>query len=234
VAASEQLIAAVGSLRGAPAADRLCVACVEMLDIDAAAISLVFEGANTGTFGASDPTARVYGEVQFTLGEGPCLDSVTMRRAIAATELAAEPRWPAYTPNMLAHGICSVYALPVVVGGQYVGALDIFRKRPGRLSAAEMSGVLMAAELAQMPLLDLLDADLQSGCTNPDSDMWTELGVLTRSEVNQATGMLVAQLGISPVEALVRLRAHAYATGGSASDTARDILDRRVRLELDG
>ena len=33
--------------------------------------------------------------------------------------------------------------------------------------------------------------------------------------------------------ALVRLRAHAFATGRSATDVARDILDRRLRLQAD-
>ena len=45
--------------------------------------------------------------------------------------------------------------------------------------------------------------------------------------------MLVAQLGIEPAEALLRLRAHAYATGRAATDVARDILERRLRLETD-
>jgi hypothetical protein len=45
--------------------------------------------------------------------------------------------------------------------------------------------------------------------------------------------MLVAQLGVEPAEALVRLRAQAYATNRSATEVARDILDRRLRLEAD-
>ena len=45
--------------------------------------------------------------------------------------------------------------------------------------------------------------------------------------------MLVAQLEVEPAEALVRLRAHAVATGRSATDLACDILDRRLRLQAD-
>jgi hypothetical protein len=45
--------------------------------------------------------------------------------------------------------------------------------------------------------------------------------------------MLVAQLGVEPAEALVRLRAYAYSTGRSATDVARDILDRRLKLAAD-
>ena len=42
-------------------------------------------------------------------------------------------RWPAYGPAMLAHQIRGVYAMPVVVAGEFVGALDLFRAHPGLL-----------------------------------------------------------------------------------------------------
>ncbi len=82
-------------------------------------------------------------------------------------------------------------------------------------------------------MLDLLDADLLAAVNDPGSNAWAELHDLSRAEVSQATGMLVAQLGVEPAEALVRLRAHAYATGRSSTDVARDILDRRLKLEAD-
>jgi hypothetical protein len=88
----------------------------------------------------------------------------------------------------------------------------------------------VAAELAEMPILDLADADLQAAVADPDSNSWTELSALTRTEVNQATGMLVAQLNVKPAQALMRLRAHAYATDRTPTDVARDILARRLRL----
>jgi hypothetical protein len=72
---------------------------------------------------------------------------------------------------------------------------------------------------------------LFAAVNEPDSDAWAELNTLSRAEVSQATGMLVAQLGVEPAEALLRLRAHAYATGRSSTDVARDILERRLRLD---
>ena len=128
MAIHEQLLAAVGDRRGVGAADRLCEACVVLFGVDAAAISLVFDGTNVGTLGASGVSARVYDELQFTLGEGPCLDSVAHRAPVVVVDLADPDvvRWPAYGPAMLAHQIRGVYAMPVVVAGQYVGALDLF------------------------------------------------------------------------------------------------------------
>lgn len=235
MAMRERLLTAVDGYRGVAAADRLCAACAVLLEMDAAAISLIFDGAPTGTLGSSSALARTYDELQFTLGEGPCLDSISGRIPVLAVDLAdpADRRWPAFGPALLAHRIRGVYAIPVVIAGEYVGALDLFRRAPGRLEGEHLSGAIVAAELASVPLLDLLDADLQAAVADPNSNAWAEFNALSRTEVSQATGMLVAQLDVEPAEALVRLRAHAYATGRNATDVARDILAHRLKLDSD-
>jgi hypothetical protein len=235
VAIHELLLDAVDGRRGVDAADRLCEACVMLFDIDAAAISLVFDGANSGTLGSSSEPARMYDELQFLLGEGPCLESVARRAPVVVVDLANpdDQRWPVYAPAMLDFQVRGVYAMPVVVAGEYVGALDFFRTQPGVLAGEQFSGAIVAAELAGIPMLDLLDGDMQAAAGDPKSNAWAELNALSRAEVSQATGMVVAQLEVEPAEALVRLRAHAYSTGRSATDVARDILDRRLRLDAD-
>jgi hypothetical protein len=87
----DQLTAAVGGDRGSKAADRLCAACVELFDVEGAALSLVLDGAPTGTLGASGSTARLYDELQFTYGEGLCLDTVTLKAPVMVIDLA-DPR----------------------------------------------------------------------------------------------------------------------------------------------
>jgi hypothetical protein len=233
VSIAEQLLAAVGDRRGVWAADGLCRACVGLFGVDAAAISLVIDGTSAGTLGASGASARIYDELQFTLGEGPCLDTVAHRAPMLVADLAdpAEVRWPAYGPAMLAHHIRGVYAVPVVVAGDCIGALELFCSDPAMLASEQLAGALTAAELAQLPLLDLLGKGLLAAVTDPDDDAWAELNTLCRAEVSQATGMLVAQLAVGPAEALVRLRGHAYATGSSATDVARDILAHRLHLD---
>ena len=231
----EQLLAAVSGERKQQAADSLCRACVTLLDVDAAAISLVFDGTNSATLGTSGAPARLYDELQFTLGEGPCLESVALRAPVLVGDLAdpKEARWPAYGAAMLAYRIRGVYAMPVLVAGEYVGALDLFCAEPGPLGTEQLAGAISAAELAAIPVLDLMGADLQAAVSDPSSNAWAELNALSRVEVSQATGMLMAQLEIDAAEALVRLRAHAYATDRSAIDVARDILDLRLQLEDD-
>ena len=150
----------------------------------------------------------------------------------ASRDLAepGETRWPGYGPAMLAYRIRGVYAMPVVLAGQYVGALDLYRTRPSVLDPETLAGAMIAAELAEMPLLDLVADDLHS-VVSAETDAWAELAALTRVEVSQATGMLMEQLNVEAADALVRLRAHAYATNRSATEVAKDILVHGLRLE---
>jgi len=50
----------------------------------------------------------------------------------------------------------------------------------------------------------------------------------SRAEIHQATGMITIQLGLSLADALLRLRAHAYATGRTVSAIAADVVNRRM------
>lgn len=220
---------------GLTSADRLCHACVELLDVDGAAISLIHGGSSQGTFGSSGEISRRLDELQFTLGEGPCLDSVRQARPVLVPDFRtpAAQGWPAFAGAAQDLGVRAVFALPVAVARSWVGALDLFRNTPGPLSADALSGGLWAAELAALPLLDLMTATVDWSAAAEGGDGWSELASLERVEVYQATGMVMGQLGVGPTEALVRLRAHAFAQSRSVSDVAWDIVERRLSLPPD-
>lgn len=74
--------------RGLSAANRLCGACVELLAVDGAAISILHDGATRGTFGSSGEWSRRLDELQFTTGEGPCIDAVSEGRAVLVANLS--------------------------------------------------------------------------------------------------------------------------------------------------
>lgn len=218
---------------GLSAADRLCHACVSLLNVDGAAVSVMRDGTTQGTFGSSGALSRRLDEFQFTFGEGPCLESVRLARPILVADLrqTGEHSWPAYAPAVLEEGIRAVYALPVPVGAAYVGALDLFRGDPGPLAADDLMGGLLAAEFAAIPLRDLMNAPVDWLAHGEQG--WDQLASLERIEVYQATGMIMGQLGVDATEALARLRARAFAAGLTASEIAWQIVDRRLRLDHD-
>lgn len=227
--------ALVGPGRGREAADRLCGACVDLLGVDGAALSVIYDGAITRSLGASSLVSRELDELQFTFGEGPCIDAVSSAAPVLVPDLndPALQRWPGFARAATQHGIQAVFALPVAVASLPIGALDLYRTRTGDLGAATLSGGLIAAELAALPLLDLMSMDLDAGVSDEHSDAWEQLSSLTRLEVYQAAGVVIAQLGVSASEALVRLRAYAFAHNRTTSEVAFDIIEHRLRLPDD-
>ena len=215
------------------AADLLCHACVELLEVDGASVSLTHEGSTQGTFGSSGDMSRQLDELQFTFGEGPCLDAVRQGSPILVADLddPAEDRWPAFAGALLRSGINAVFALPVTIASQQIGALDLFRRRPGQLSGTALTGGMLAAELAALPLMDLMSSDFDWDVAAAGGDGWDQLASLSRVEVYQATGMLIGALDVGPAEALVRLRARAFAEGTTAVETAWAIVEGRLSLE---
>ena len=216
-------------------ADRLCEACVEELDVDGAAISFIHGGSTRGTFGSSGELSRSLDELQFTFGEGPCLDAVRTGQPVLVPDLddPVELRWPALLGAVRRSGVRAMFAMPVSVATSRVGALDLFRNQCGPLGRRELHGAMIAADLAALPLLDMItdagdwDADKEMG------DPWPEIASLERVEVYQATGMIMAQLGVDATEALVRLRAYGAARDLSLTEVAWAVIERRLRFDAD-
>jgi hypothetical protein len=189
-----------------------------------------------GTFGSSGPLSRTLDELQFTFGEGPCVDAVVLGRPVLVDDLddVGEQRWPGLTGALLDHGVRAVFALPVAVSAACVGALDLYRQRIGPLGVPALSGGMWAARLATRPLLDLMASDLDWRAAVESESGWDQLASLERVEVYQATGFLVGALDVTPAEALVRLRAYAIGHSLPISDVANAVLDRRLLPSADG
>lgn len=224
----------VAGERGAPAADRLCVACLPLLGVDAAAISLIDEGESRGTFGASDAAARLLDSLQFTAGEGPCLEAAGTMVPVLVSDLHAqdEPRWPAFKDAAERAGVRAVFAVPIRVGKIGLGALDLFRSVPGPMSSTQLHDALIVADGAAQILLDLVDESSTTAERGDPLAQWAQVASLSRVEVYQATGMIMAQLNLSPAAALVRLRAYAFANELTASEVAQLITSRHLRMEV--
>jgi GAF domain-containing protein len=207
---------------------RLCVAAVPALAASGAGLSVMAENEVRGLSTASDPAAERIEDLQFVLGEGPCIDAFANRRPVLVPDLSDEPmsRWPGYTPAVRDAGVRAVFAFPLQVGAGRLGVLDVFRARPGPLSAEELRQALAFAEVAVTTLLDG-----QSAAPPGTAAAGLEQAMDSRAELFQAQGMIMVQLGISISDALARMRAYAYAKNRPLADVARDIVARRLSFD---
>lgn len=218
---------------GEPAAtlpDRLCVECLSALPVSGVGVALMTADGPSGVvLAATDERARQLEELQFSLGEGPCVEASHRARPVLEPDLlAAGPaRWPAFGMAVLEAGIRAIFALPLQVDAIRVGVLDLYRDTPGRLTSLALADAMAFADAATVLVLHLQHKHGDSGAGHS-----ALLGPIdSRAVVHQASGMIAVQLSVGLAEALLRLRAYAYATARAVSDVAADVVSRRLRFD---
>ena len=228
-----QILSAVAE---APSADgglahRLVTACAAALPITGVGLVLMADTGPAGTVAVTDGPAATLEELQFTLGEGPCLVAIETGRPVLLADLArsGSGRWPGFSAGALEAGIRAVFAFPLQVGGIRVGVLDLYRDETGVLSADELAEALSFADAATAVLLHL-----QSQTSSDGVGGVTAIPVIEdRAEVHQATGMVAVHADVTLAQALVLLRARAFAADRPIVSLARDVLSGAVTFAKD-
>jgi hypothetical protein len=201
--------------------------CAEVVGMSGAGIMLMSADRQQGSICTSDPVSARIEELQYTLGEGPCVDAYHRAEPVLEPDLAmADPsRWSMFTPAAVAAGARAVFGFPMQIGNARLGALNLYRNAPGAMSDEQHRDALMVAGVAARAVISM-QADAPLGELAAE----LETGSDFRWVVHQATGMIAAQAGISVGDALVRLRARAFSDDRPVTDVARDVVVRRLRF----
>jgi ANTAR domain len=191
-------------------------------------------GLGTGTTGmvlawGQEEVSAELEELQFTLGQGPGVDAAAGAPVLVADLAAAAARWPVFAPAAAELGVRAVFALPLRIGAISVGALLAHRATPGPLVDGALADAFALADAVTLLLLHRQSTGTGRVGDGPQPG-WARPATY-RAEVYQATGMISVQLGVSVAEALVRLRAYAYADGRLIAEVAADVVARRLRFD---
>lgn len=207
---------------------RTCRACYDVLPADGMAVSLSTGSGHRQTVYASDATSERIESLQFTLGEGPCIDAIVERGPVLVPDLSeSTDRWPVFVTESVSLRLGAIFAFPLQTGAIAIGSLDLYRMDIGWLTDPELATALRVSDVITLALLGLATAE-------HDTDLdrrW--LGDMPHNidVVHQATGMLAARYRITASSALARLRAYAFTSGRLLEEVARDITTRQLRLE---
>lgn len=176
---------------------------------------------------ASDPQVRALSELQFVLGEGPARDAFDSGAPVLVADLErARSRWVAFSSAALAAGTGGAYAFPLGAGAARLGSLVAYTAPGERLDQRALVLCLRAAGTAYAWLLTSDDG------LSPSPDVLES--IRPRAEVYQAQGIASVALGLSLTDALVWLRATAYAEDLDLNQLATDIVAGRRRLHEQG
>jgi hypothetical protein len=208
---------------------RLCDVSAEVTATTGAGIMLMFGDVSQGSLCTTNTVSALIEQLQYTLGEGPCVDAYHHERPVLEPDLAAptEPRWLAFTGAAVEAGVRAVFGFPLQIGAARLGALSLYCDRPRALTTDQHADALVMADVATRAIL-LLQAKAPPGTLAVELATGADL----RYVVHQAAGMVAAQLGITIGDALVRLRAHAFGNDLGLAAVAGDVVGRRLRFDV--
>jgi len=201
---------------------RLCEAGRRMLDADGASMTLDYTGNGRLLVHATDELSAKLDDLQDVVGEGPSFEAaITGEVVVARLGDGDEDRWALFSDRLDSLGfVGTLVAVPLRADLSVLGVLSLHRRGPDQdedLVSARFLGATVGTALLQDPRVGRPD--------QVSKEAWA-----TRSQIHQATGMIVAQVGVRTEDAMALLRGHAFARNTSLLDVARDIIERRVNF----
>ena len=208
---------------------QLCRVCAEVTAATGAGIMLMSGDVPHGSVCTTDAVSAVIEQLQYDLGEGPCVDAYRFDRPILEPCLAqpATPRWLAFTAPALRAGVRAVFGFPLQVGAVRLGALNLYRDRSGPLDDEQHADALVMADVAAQAVL-LLQMDAPPGKVASELEAGADFHLV----VHQAAGMVAAQLDVTVGHTLMRLRAYAFGNDRPLAEVSRDVVARTLRFDV--
>lgn len=201
----------------------LCQVAAEVVGVSGAGVMVLSDDVPQASMCTTGPVSALIEELQYTLGEGPCVDAHRTGIAVSEPDLGAPVtlRWPAFSPKAV-EAARAVFGFPVRIGAARVGALNLYRDRPGPLSDDQQADALVMADVIARALLtaQAYDDERPGALALAGADI--------HAVVHQAAGMVASQLDISVGNALARLRANAFAADRRLTEVAEDIVVHRL------
>lgn len=226
---SERLRSVLRALpaHGDGALGQLSAACAGVAGVTGSGIMLMIDDVRRGSLRTTDRVSATVEDLQFELGEGPCVDAHVGQCPVLEPDLAfpVVERWPAFTPRAVDAGVGAVFGFPLSVGDVRLGSLDFYRATPGPLGGEQEADAGRLAELIAIELLGL-QANAAIGEIAPELRSGADL----QDRVHQATGMVAVQLGVGVAQALGALREHARSHSLHLGEVADEVVGRRLRF----
>lgn len=168
------------------------------------------------TAACSDPATRAWDQVQYELGQGPCLDAITAADVVVCADLLIDNRWPALQARMDAPtGVRSVLSLRLFLQQDTVGSLTLYSTVPGAFTG---DGQAVAEAFAVHAAVAVQAAQDRFKAAN------LQAALDSSRQIGAAIGILMARENLTDDAAFHRLRRASQ----NANRKLRDVADEVV------
>lgn len=184
---------------------------------------------HTLVLAATHEVAFELDQQQVVIGQGPIfsvLETGTPTIVADTHDNITLSRWPVFSPILSQSGIRSLLCFPLVLGAAAVGAITSYNQSPGHPHPDTYVDGLVLATLATEIILQI-----QAGIADDDIAQALEPGIQNHAVIQQAVGLVAEDLGISVVEAMIRIRAHAFGSNQTLLVLARRLISGETSLE---
>ena len=206
-------------------ADDVTSACVELLDASEAGLMLADSAGRLRVMASSSEHSRMLELLDIQTGEGPCVECYRSGQAVRVDDLDAEAdRWPAFSGEASRVGFAAVYALPMRLRDETIGALNLFHREPLGLTRPNLR---LAQGLADVATIGILQQRAVHRSVALADQLQTALN--TRTIIEQAKGVLAEREGTDVATAFDLLRGHARRTCRKLSDVAAEVVVGELR-----
>jgi GAF domain-containing protein len=190
---------------------------------DGAGLTLL-EDDRSNTIVATATFVSEVDDIQYGLGQGPCITAARDGETVISGSLGSDPRWRRFGGAVARLGVHSALSLPLVTADGVVGAMNVyahdkhvFDERAAELGEIFAVPAAIAVQNAQvLAQTQRLAAQLQSALE-------------TRGVIDRAVGILMSRTGGTEDEALARLRTLSQNEHRKLVVVARQIIDEAVR-----
>ena len=190
---------------------------------DGAGLTML-EDDRAQTVVASAEFVHAVDDVQYGLGEGPCLLAVATGATQTSGSLGGEARWPRFGPRVGRMGVHSVLSLPLLLPDQVVGALNVYAHAKHAFGA---HAVRMGELFARPAAVAVHNAQVLAASQRLTAQLGEAL--TSRAVIDQARGIVMSRTGANSAEAFDRLRAMSQAQHVKLAEVCRVLVDEAVR-----
>jgi GAF domain-containing protein len=172
----------------------------------------------------TDDFARQMDDIQYAVNDGPCLNCLRHGAPVLVADIRTDVRWPAFARRGTQEGAGASLSVPMSVDGRTVGALNLYTRIANGLSDVDQArATQFAAQASGAVALGLRLAEREER----ERNLETALG--SRSVIDQAMGVLMAQARISADEAFEILRRRSQTANIKLRDIAASVIAEATR-----
>lgn len=185
-------------------------------EFDQVSVTVVDDAGGLTSWARAGDLVDDLDQLQYALGEGPCLDTLRAGRPVLASRIQHDDRWRRYAPAAARLGLRAQVATPVRWRDDtLLGALNMYSTTHAQIGfsaplVAEVVAAQVASALASFREIALLDRALGE-----------------RTVIGQATGLVMGRLEMDADHAFEYLRHHSGQHDRRLVQVAEDLVRTR-------